>query len=181
MMDRASIEEPEAPAGASRKRVRKPPALPERGMGRLLRQCYRAFAYGLQKQLAPHKVTTSQWLHLRALWEEDGLSQGEISRRIGIEKASSTAVLDSLEQRKFIRRLRNKSDRRKTNVFLTPTGRALKATLLPCAVAMTAQARQGLTPEEVLTFLRVLETMIENLLPPERQRKRQGALDSLEL
>jgi DNA-binding MarR family transcriptional regulator len=180
-MDRSSIHMPELPAAAPRKRSRKAAALPERGIGRLLRQCYRAFAFGLQKQLAPYKVTTSQWLHLRALWEEDGLSQGEISRRIGIEKASSTSVLDSLEQRKFIRRARNKSDRRKTNVFLTPAGRALKATLLPCAVAMTAQARQGLSPEEVITFLRVLETMIENLLPPERHRQRQGALDSLEL
>ena len=46
---------------------------------------------------------------------------------------------------------------------------------------MTAQARQGLSPEKVITFLRVLETMIENLLPPERHRKRRGTLDSLEL
>jgi hypothetical protein len=95
------------------------------------------------------------------------------------------AILDfgarSLEQRKFVRRQRNKADRRKTNVFLTPAGRALKATLLPCAVTMTAQARQGLSPEKVITFLRLLETMIENLLPPERHRKRRGTLDSLEL
>lgn len=171
------MREPGTRADASRKRLRKPAALPERGMGRLLRQCYRAFAYGLQKQLAPYKITASQWLHLRALWEEDGLSQGEISRRLGIEKASSTSVLDSLERRRLIHRLRNKSDRRKTNVFLTPAGRALKAALLPCAVAMTTQARRGLSPEEVMTFLYVLETMIKNLLPPERHRQRQSALE----
>jgi len=177
MMDRAIIRNAGTQAATSRKRSRKPAAPPERGIGRLLRQCYRAFAYGLQKQLAPYNVTTSQWLHLRALWEEDGLTQVEISRRIGIEKASSTAVLDSLEQRRLIRRLRNKSDRRKTNVFLTPAGRALKATLLPCAVAMTTQAQRGLSPEEVMTFLRVLETMIENLLPPEWHRKRRASLE----
>ncbi len=68
----------------------------------------------------------------------DAQIQTELSQRIGIEKASSTAVLASLEARKFVRRVRNVVDRRKANLFLTDSGRAFLERLIPCAVAVNA-------------------------------------------
>ena len=58
-----------------------------------------------------------QFQHLRNLWVENGLTQAELSRRIGIEMASSTAILDSLEAAKFITRVRNTTDRRRSTCF----------------------------------------------------------------
>jgi len=102
---------------------------PKTGIGMLLRDADAAFNRYLTAQLAAHGVTFSQFQHLRNLWVEDGLTQAELSRRIGIEMASSTAVLDSLESEKLVSRVRNAADRRKINVFLTPTGAALEAPL----------------------------------------------------
>jgi len=160
-------------SGASAVGVR----LPERGIGRMLREGHRAFNYALADRLAPHGITLGQWLHLRTLWEDDGLTQVELAGRIGIEKASSTPVLDSLEAQRLIRRVRNKGDRRKSNVFLTPAGKALKASLVPHAVAVNALARRRLSARELAAFIKVLEIMVDNLrrIPePERRALARG-------
>ena len=116
----------------------------------------------------------SQWLHLRTLSEADGLTQTELSQRIGIEKASSTAVLASLEARKFVRRVRNVEDRRKANLFLTDSGAAFLEQLIPCAVTVNAVAKDGLSQAELIVFLRVLDTMTDNLLRSRRASRPSG-------
>ncbi len=99
-------------------RLRSTPARPPKtGIGMLLRDADAAFNRYLTAQLAVHGVTFGQFQHLRNLWVENGLTQAELSRRIGIEMASSTAILDSLEAAKLITRMRNTADRRKINVF----------------------------------------------------------------
>jgi DNA-binding MarR family transcriptional regulator len=137
--------------------------LPERGIGNRLGRAERAFRYKLQDLLAAYDVTVSQWLHLRTLSEEDGLTQTELAQRIGIEKASSTSVLAHLEARKFVRRIRNAQDRRKANLFLTDSGAAFLKQLIPCAVTVNDIAKDGLSQAELVTFLRVLDTMTQNL------------------
>src|SRR4051794_4848924 len=93
------------------------PPVPAIGLGMLLRTADMTFNRALREELASHDVTFSQFQHLRQLWEADGLTQVELSRRIGIQMASSTSVLDSLECRRLIRRVRQSKDRRKINVF----------------------------------------------------------------
>src|SRR3981189_3819904 len=95
---------------------------PKTGIGMLLRDADSAFNRDLTAALAVHGVTFGQFQHLRNLWVENGLTQAELSRRIGIEMASSTAILDSLEAAKLATRVRNTADRRKINVFLPPPG-----------------------------------------------------------
>jgi DNA-binding MarR family transcriptional regulator len=138
-------------------------ALPNVGLGILLREANIAFNRVLRAKLAEHGITFGQFQHLRHLWDEDGLSQVELSRRIGIEKASSTSVIDSLEKAALIRRKRNPNDRRKLNVYLTEAGARLKKDLWACAETTNAIARAGLSPEQIRIVFDSLETMIRNL------------------
>src|ERR1700704_162675 len=124
----------------------RPPAI---GLGMLLRAADMDFNRHLRDELARHDVTFGQFQHLRNLWVENGLNQAELSRRIGIEMASSTAILDSLEAGKLITRVRNASDRRKINVHLTPAGAALEAPLMACAADANKRASKGLAKAEV--------------------------------
>src|SRR3546814_9049923 len=122
---------------------------PDVGLGILLREANIAFNRVLRARRAEHGVTFGQFQHLRHLWDEDGLSQAELSRRIGIERASSTAVLDSLEAAGLIRRERDAADRRRLIVFPTPQGRSLRGDLWACARAANADARPGLEPDRI--------------------------------
>jgi MarR family transcriptional regulator, organic hydroperoxide resistance regulator len=135
---------------------------PKTGIGMLLRDADAAFNRYLRAQLAVHGVTFGQFQHLRNLWVENGLTQAELSRRIGIEMASSTAILDSLESERRITRVRNVVDRRKINVFLTPAGAVLETPLMACAADANKRASNGLTKAEVAQLFAVAGRIIEN-------------------
>jgi MarR family transcriptional regulator for hemolysin len=137
--------------------------VPDIGLGMKLRDGNSVFNKVLREKLAQHGITFSQYQHLRQLWQEDGLAQVELSRRIGIETASSTAVIDQLEKLGFIRRNRDSADRRRIIVHLTGSGRALEKPLDGCAIAVNLRARNGLTNAQIALLFEMIEKIIGNL------------------
>lgn len=140
-----------------------PTSLQHKGMGYLVRQAHRSFLRVLADLLRSHDITPAQWTLLRALWQEDGYNQVELAQRIHVEKASLTSVLDSLQRRNLIERIRSTEDRRMWNVYLTAAGRRLRLELLPYAGKTDAIAAKGLSAEEVAEFRRLLLRVIVNL------------------
>jgi DNA-binding MarR family transcriptional regulator len=143
--------------------------VPGVGLGVLLRNADMSFNRALRHELARHKVTFSEFQHLWQLFgsagngsESRSLTQAELSRRIGIQTASSTAVIDRLAKRKLIRRQRDPNDRRRINVSLTPGGRALEGPLTACAVAVNALARNGLSQAEIDLLGHILPRIVQN-------------------
>jgi MarR family transcriptional regulator, organic hydroperoxide resistance regulator len=122
-----------------------------------------AFSREFRDRLKIHDIGFGEFVHLERLWTEDGLNQTELSRRVGIENASSTAVLDTLENRRYIRRERDPRDRRNIRVFLTPLGRKLQRKLLGCAEATNLIARKGMRKKDVLKFFSLMEVIASNL------------------
>ena len=136
---------------------------PEVGLGMLLRDTNIAFNRVLRAGLGRHEVTFGQFQHLRHLWEADGISQVELSRRIGIAKAESTGVIESLERLALIRRERDAADARRLLVFLTPKGRALQPPLWACAKEVNRLARMGLSPSDAAKLFQLLAHVRRNL------------------
>jgi MarR family transcriptional regulator, organic hydroperoxide resistance regulator len=133
----------------------------ERSIGSQLRKTHRLFERDLAIFLASADVPIGMWYFLRALWEEDGLSQRELSERAGSTAPAAVEQLRNMERRGYIRRERSSTDKRKVNVYLTDSGRELKR-LLPYAAKVNAIALEGLSEGEV-GFLRfVLARMKEN-------------------
>ena len=99
-----------------------------------------------------------------AIWprEVTGTARNLRTPAMRTEMASSTAILDSLEARRLITRVRNATDRRKINVFLTPTGAALEKPLMACAAKANKQARRGFTDAQVATVFAHVGRIIEN-------------------
>ena len=116
-----------------------PPAPPIHGVTALLRDAHRTVARALSNKIAPHGVSIGQWHFLRALWEEDGMTQRELSHRVGMMEPTTVTALNGMERRGLVKRVRNPRDRRKLNVYLTETGRGLKAQLLPLEEALNQE------------------------------------------
>ena len=55
----------------------------------------------------------------------------EISEELGVSRATVTGLVDGLEGRRLVRRIRDASDRRMLRVALTPRAQVLLAELLP--------------------------------------------------
>jgi DNA-binding MarR family transcriptional regulator len=148
-------------------------ALPPIGIGKLVRRAHMAFSREFRDRLRAHDVGFGEFVHLERLWSEDGLNQTELSRRVGIENASSTTVLDTLEKRRYIRRERDARDRRNIRVFLTPSGRKLQSKLLACAETVNLIARRGMSRKDVLIFFSLMEVIVSNLESTESFQSRQ--------
>jgi DNA-binding MarR family transcriptional regulator len=132
-------------------------------VGYLVRDVHRALARSLQARIASHGVSMGQWFFLRALWDEDGLTQRELSQRVGMMEPTTVTALNGMERRGLVERVRNTHDRRKVNIFLTPKGRGLREVLLPCSVEVTREATHGVSDQELTTAIDVLRRMIANL------------------
>ena len=132
-------------------------------IGYLVRDVHRSLARALQSRIASHGVSMGQWFFLRALWDKDGLTQRELSQRVGMMEPTTVTALNGMERRGLVERVRNTHDRRKVNIYLTPKGRALRDVLLPCSLDVNREATQGVAKAELAVAMDVLRRMAANL------------------
>lgn len=71
-------------------------------------------------------LTYPQYLAMLVLWEQDGLTVGEISQRLLTDPGSLTPLLKRLESEGLLKRTRSREDERVVLVELTDKGRALQ-------------------------------------------------------
>lgn len=71
-------------------------------------------------------LTYPQYLAMMVLWEEDGMTVGEVSTRLLTDPGSLTPLLKRLEAEGFISRTRSKEDERVVLLHLTRQGRDLQ-------------------------------------------------------
>ncbi len=159
-MTRSHHRQASAPVAAEKERIALPP---ERSVGYALRETYRAFSRVLTSRISAHGVTIGQWYFLRVLWEGDGLTQRELSRRVGMMEPTTVTALNGMERRGYVKRVRNATDRRKVNIFLTKKGRSLRDKLLPHAIEVNEIATQGVPAREIEGLRKVLRRMKGNL------------------
>lgn len=140
------------------------PSLPfSDSVGYQLRMSHRALQRYLQAMIQPHGITIGMWYFLRALWDEDGQTQRELSRRIGTSEPTTLNAIAAMERIGLVTRLRDKTDGRKLNVLLTDKGRDLKAALLPLAIQVVQTATVDFTAEQRTAFLDSLAAVQRNL------------------
>jgi MarR family transcriptional regulator, organic hydroperoxide resistance regulator len=143
-----------------RREVELPPRL---SSGYLVRDVHRAFQRLLERRIAAYGVTRGQWYFLRVLWITDGLSQRELSARVGMMEPTTVIALRSMERAGLIRRARSQDDRRKVLVFLTAKATRLRNELLVVAKSITDAAEDGIAARDLGVFRRVVTRMTANL------------------
>jgi MarR family transcriptional regulator, organic hydroperoxide resistance regulator len=134
-----------------------------RGLRYLVRFVNRAFTKLVEAELRQHiDMTYAQWSFIRILCDEDGLSQRELSERNGLMENTTLVALNLMEARGWVRRQRDKRDKRRLLVYLTESGRAL-GRLQPLVEKTGRVAVQNLTPETVTTVRHALRQVLANL------------------
>jgi len=136
---------------------------PDQSVGYLMRETHRAFLRALGARVSRHGVSIGMWYFLRALWEEDGLTQRELSRRVRMMEPTTATALENMERRGLISRTRNSQDRRKVNIRLTDRGRRLREVLLPYAIEVNQVALAGISPKKIPLLREQLDRIKSNL------------------
>jgi DNA-binding MarR family transcriptional regulator len=108
--------------------------------------------------LSPGRFAT-----LMLIGRNPGISQTMLSRANGRDKSSLTPVLEDLERKKLIRRVRPKDDRRSYRLMLTPTGQRLLDQLTLCAGRHDRNLDRIIGPRDRAKFLRILKKLTASL------------------
>ena len=110
-------------------------------------------------------VSPGRFATLLLIGRNPGISQTALSRANARDKSSLTPVLEDLERRKYIRRVRPKSDRRSYRLMLTPAGERLLKQLTACATTHDRNLDRIIGPRERERFLRTLKKIVAELAP----------------
>ena len=133
----------------------------EESVGYQIRATHRLLQRYLQMKIEPYGVTPGIWYFLRALWTEDGLTQKELSDRIGTSEPTTLIAIKYMSAHGLVSRVRNKTDRRKLHVWLTPKGMELKKELIPLARHVVGVAAETLSATEVRRLLKSLGEILK--------------------
>jgi len=93
-------------------------------------------------------VTEQQWRVLRVLWEQKHLTSAQISILTLLPSPSLVGILDRLEKKELVKRLRSSSDRREINITITDKGRELQSDVMPKVKKIQDQIKAILTDPE---------------------------------
>ena len=87
-----------------------------------LRRIIRAVDLRSRSLMLDIGLTVPQLAALQAVGRGQPMTAGEVAREIHVGQPTVTGILDRLERRRLIQRLRGTQDRRQVNVVLTPEG-----------------------------------------------------------
>jgi len=146
-------------------------AVPNDRLAHLVKDATRALVRALQMRLAAHKVSFGHWTFLRILWEGDGLTQRALSEQAGVMEPTTFSALNAMERLGYVARRKERHDRKKVYVFLTPKGRALKRALVPLAEEVNAVAVRRVRQADIAVTRAVLLAIIENLAREEADKR----------
>ena len=139
---------------------------PDNTLSTLLNKTTRALSTRLQAIFtkAGFDVTPEQWMILLLLWEHDGRLPFQIADVIGKDRAAITRLIDGLERRKLVVRIKDQTNQRQKKIFLTAKGKSLKEHLIPLGISNIQQAQRGLSSAEIETCKAVLKKIYCNLI-----------------
>ena len=122
-----------------------------------------ALAHASAAAFAQHGVHEGQQYVLRCLWREDGLSPGEVARRLGLATPTVTRAATRMEATGLLRREPHPSDRRLVRLRLTERGRELEKIIDEQTNQLTERALATLSAAERESLVRALHEIRRNL------------------
>ena len=95
----------------------------------LLAKAYQKANGDFKKRLHSYGLTPIQHLVLEALWDENGLSVGDIGKRLVFDGATLSGILDRLAAGGWVLKQSDPEDKRMLRISLTPKSKDLKPKL----------------------------------------------------
>jgi DNA-binding MarR family transcriptional regulator len=135
---------------------------PEESVGLLIGMVRSQLMASLDEELADLGLTGAQLPVLHWIAQTPEATAATLCRSIGADTGSMTRMLDRLEEKGFIRRVRSLSDRRVVHVELTAAGKALRPMITPRVVKVLNRNLIGLARKDLETLKGLLRRILLN-------------------
>jgi DNA-binding MarR family transcriptional regulator len=146
---------------------------PDESIGYLMRRILAAVSQEVERELEPSGLTNAQWVPLLKLYMGSASTVAELARECMLDTGGMTRLLDRLEVKGLVRRVRSNEDRRVVNLELTDEGRAA-AKEIPTTLCNVQNAHmRGFTVEEWQTLKGMLRRILANALAIQAERGEQ--------
>jgi MarR family transcriptional regulator, organic hydroperoxide resistance regulator len=122
-----------------------------------------ALAVASASAFSQHGVHEGQQFVLRSLWAQDGLTPGEVARRLGLATPTVTRATTRMEAAGLLRREPHPTDRRMVRLRLTSRGRDLEKVIDEEISQLTERALATLSTAEREGLIRTLQQIRRNL------------------
>lgn len=97
------------------------------------------------------------------LAQKGDVFQKDVEEEYSLRPSSATQLLQKMEQDGLIRRESLPGDARRKRIVVCPKGLAYKAAVMEDIRTLEAQLTKGIDPDDLETFLRVMEQMLKNI------------------
>lgn len=115
------------------------------------------------EELSRHGVRVGQNLVLEVLWEDDGLTPGDLAARLGVATPTVVKSVSRMEAVGLLTRRRDERDGRLVRIFLTEHGRSVRGPIEAARRRLEERVAGPLSDEERIVLRRVLTRIIDDL------------------
>jgi DNA-binding MarR family transcriptional regulator len=130
-------------------------------LGYLLKHAQQRFSELTATRFGPLGISGREAAVLRAVGGGDGpSSQGEVARRLGVDRTTMVALIDDLQDKGLVLRRQDRDDRRKNAVELTDAGRRVLREADQAADEVERTFLAPLTAGEAEQFRRALQALV---------------------
>lgn len=148
---------------SQRDSARPPQHALSRSIGYHLRQLTESLTNALHSKLSAEGITIGHWRYLRELFQQDGLSNTELSDRVGRRGPTTVVALRSLVRAGLVDIVPHAEDRRMKTVHLTDRGKSLWQKASPLLEQVEESTLAGIDPTELTSFKQVILKMQRNI------------------
>lgn len=131
-------------------------------IGRFVAILYRMAILYLGKELPAVRISSGQYIFLAELFDEEGLSQDELTRRVYVDKANTARALKRLEDAGFVRRIPDENNGRIKRAFLRPAALEIEEEFWHIITRWSEIITQTIPQERQDQILEDLKKMTDN-------------------
>ena len=134
----------------------------EDSVGYLVNRLAQTMGRELDRRMVDLGLTDAQWKPMLLLQQGSCSTAADLSRIALVDTGAMTRLLDRLETKGLVRRLRSVEDRRVVNLELTKEGKRVAAEIPKIIARLANQVLVGFSKDEFLQFRNLLNRALVN-------------------
>jgi DNA-binding MarR family transcriptional regulator len=135
---------------------------PRESIGALVGRTRKTMIQKIDAELAPLDVSAAQWIIVLLVGENAASSAAGLCEVLAYDPGAMTRLIDRLESKGIVRRVRSPGDRRTIQLELTPSGKALHPKIIAAMVDVNNNLLRGFSQSEVSQLEGYLKRMLAN-------------------